>query len=49
MLECSILFHSIIIGVTLGVTSDTAEFQTLLIAICFHQVRCRGDVVRVPE
>ncbi|CEP00874.1 unnamed protein product (mitochondrion) [Plasmodiophora brassicae] len=38
MLECSILFHSIIIGVTLGVTSDTAEFQTLLIAICFHQV-----------
>ncbi|CEO95855.1 hypothetical protein PBRA_004568 [Plasmodiophora brassicae] len=38
ILECSILFHSLIIGVTLGVTADTRSFQTLLVAICFHQL-----------
>ncbi|KAJ3142574.1 Eukaryotic translation initiation factor 2D [Physocladia obscura] len=37
ILECGILFHSLIIGVTLGVTPDNG-FTTLLVAICFHQM-----------
>ena len=41
VLEGGILTHSIIIGITLGVTPDVG-FTTLLIAICFHQVRHRS-------
>ncbi|KAJ3212414.1 high-affinity Zn(2+) transporter zrt1 [Entophlyctis luteolus] len=37
ILELGILFHSMIIGVTLGVTPDDS-FTTLLAAICFHQM-----------
>lgn len=37
ILEAGILFHSIIIGLSLGVTADLDTFKTLLIAICFHQ------------
>ncbi|KAJ3018860.1 UNVERIFIED_CONTAM: hypothetical protein HDU68_010940 [Siphonaria sp. JEL0065] len=37
ILELGILFHSLIIGITLGVTPDSA-FGTLLAAICFHQM-----------
>ncbi|KAJ3071618.1 hypothetical protein HDU98_005056 [Podochytrium sp. JEL0797] len=37
LLECGIIFHSLIIGVTLGVTADTT-FTSLLIAVCFHQM-----------
>ncbi|RKO89648.1 ZIP zinc transporter-domain-containing protein, partial [Blyttiomyces helicus] len=36
ILEAGILFHSLIIGVTLGTTTDSG-FSSLLIAICFHQ------------
>ncbi|KDD74441.1 ZIP Zinc transporter [Helicosporidium sp. ATCC 50920] len=36
LLEAGIVFHSVIIGLTLGVTSGSA-FNTLLIALCFHQ------------
>jgi zinc transporter ZupT len=36
ILESGILFHSVIIGLTLGITPDD-EFTTLLIAISFHQ------------
>jgi solute carrier family 39 (zinc transporter), member 1/2/3 len=44
VLEGGILTHSVIIGITLGVTSDD-QFTTLLIAICFHQVP-RSAVLR---
>jgi solute carrier family 39 (zinc transporter), member 1/2/3 len=37
ILEAGILFHSIIIGLSLGVTGDFQTFKTLLMAICFHQ------------
>ena len=37
ILELGIMVHSLIIGLTLGVTADD-EFTTLLIAICFHQL-----------
>lgn len=36
VLEFGILAHSVIIGITLGV-SPQSEFATLLVAICFHQ------------
>lgn len=36
VLEFGILAHSVIIGITLGV-SPQSEFVTLLVAICFHQ------------
>jgi len=36
-LEAGILFHSLVIGIALGVASGT-EFVSLLIAICFHQL-----------
>ncbi|KAI9209703.1 Zinc/iron permease [Polychytrium aggregatum] len=35
LIEASISFHSIIIGLALGVATD--EFNSLLVAICFHQ------------
>ncbi|CEO96801.1 hypothetical protein PBRA_005405 [Plasmodiophora brassicae] len=38
ILEAGILFHSLIIGITLGVTVESSHFQTLLIAVCFHQM-----------
>uniref|UniRef100_A0AAV1UJG5 Zinc (Zn2)-Iron (Fe2) Permease (ZIP) Family n=1 Tax=Peronospora matthiolae TaxID=2874970 RepID=A0AAV1UJG5_9STRA len=34
--EAGVLFHSVIIGVDLGVTTGS-EFETLLAALCFHQ------------
>ncbi|OWY95142.1 Zinc (Zn2)-Iron (Fe2) Permease [Phytophthora megakarya] len=34
--EAGVIFHSLIVGLDLGVTSGS-EFPTLLIAICFHQ------------
>lgn len=37
VLESGIMVHSLIIGLTLGVTPD-ATFSTLLVAICFHQL-----------
>ncbi|KAJ1537945.1 high-affinity Zn(2+) transporter zrt1, partial [Cladochytrium tenue] len=37
MLEAGILFHSVVIGLALGVTPD-GEFSTLLAAVCFHQL-----------
>lgn len=33
--EAGIIFHSVMIGITLGVTSES--FNTLLAALCFHQ------------
>lgn len=36
MLEAGIIFHSVLIGVTLGVTSGSS-FNTLLVALSFHQ------------
>lgn len=36
LFEVGVLFHSVIIGIDLGVTAGT-EFKTLLGAICFHQ------------
>ncbi|KAH9245513.1 hypothetical protein BASA81_016998 [Batrachochytrium salamandrivorans] len=35
LLELGIASHSIIIGLTLGISTD--EFNTLLVALCFHQ------------
>ncbi|KAI8830990.1 Zinc/iron permease [Chytriomyces cf. hyalinus JEL632] len=37
ILECGIMFHSLIVGVTLGVTPDDS-YTTLLIAVAFHQL-----------
>ncbi|KAJ3126433.1 hypothetical protein HK100_010264 [Physocladia obscura] len=37
ILELGILFHSLIIGITLGVSADNA-FVSLLVAVCFHQM-----------
>ncbi len=41
MTEAGIIFHSLMIGVTLGVTGGDA-FSTLLIALALHQVRREG-------
>lgn len=45
VLEFGILAHSVIIGITLGV-SPQSEFVTLLVAICFHQF-FEGSLVAV--
>ncbi|KAF4317801.1 hypothetical protein BBO99_00005325 [Phytophthora kernoviae] len=34
--EAGVIFHSIIVGIDLGVT-EGSKFKTLLIALCFHQ------------
>ena len=39
--ECGIIFHSIFIGITLGITSDPDTAKALAIALCFHQA-CEG-------
>lgn len=36
ILEIGIIMHSIIIGLTLG-NADSTSFETLLVALCFHQ------------
>lgn len=36
LFELGVVFHSVIVGVDLGVTAGT-EFKTLLAAMCFHQ------------
>lgn len=36
LFEVGVVFHSVIVGVDLGVTAGT-EFKTLLAAMCFHQ------------
>lgn len=36
LFEVGVAFHSVIVGVDIGVTAGT-EFKTLLAAICFHQ------------
>ncbi|TMW64332.1 hypothetical protein Poli38472_012954 [Pythium oligandrum] len=36
LFEVGVIFHSVVVGVDLGVTAST-EFQTLLAAMCFHQ------------
>ena len=41
MTEAGIIFHSLMIGVTLGVTGGAA-FATLLIALALHQVGGRA-------
>ena len=41
MTEAGIIFHSLMIGVTLGVTGGAA-FATLLIALALHQVGVRA-------
>lgn len=39
--ECGIIFHSIFIGITLGITSDPDTAKALAIALMFHQ-GCEG-------
>jgi zinc transporter 1/2/3 len=39
--ECGIIFHSIFIGITLGITSDPDTAKALAIALMFHQF-CEG-------
>lgn len=39
--ECGIIFHSIFIGITLGITSDPDTAKALAVALCFHQA-CEG-------
>lgn len=41
LMEAGIVFHSVLIGLTLGVTGGSA-FATLLLALSFHQVGCAG-------
>ncbi|PSC72115.1 Zinc transporter 5 [Micractinium conductrix] len=36
LMEAGIIFHSVLIGITLGVTTGSA-FRTLLVALAFHQ------------
>lgn len=36
MFEAGVIFHSVIIGLNLGVTTGS-DFETLLAALCFHQ------------
>ncbi|KAK9133807.1 hypothetical protein Scep_013335 [Stephania cephalantha] len=38
VLELGIIVHSVIIGISLGASSDPSEVKTLLIALSFHQL-----------
>ncbi len=37
VLEAGVIFHSIFIGISLGITHDPDVARSLLIALCFHQ------------
>jgi solute carrier family 39 (zinc transporter), member 1/2/3 len=39
MLEAGIIFHSMFIGITLGVSGSPGVVRPLMIALMFHQVR----------
>ncbi|CAF1710855.1 BnaC03g63510D [Brassica napus] len=38
VLELGILFHSVVIGLTLGATNDACTIKGLIIALCFHHL-----------
>lgn len=38
VMELGCIFHSVLIGVTVGVTTEYKEVTSLLIALCFHQL-----------
>lgn len=39
MLESGVIFHSIFIGIDIGINSDPSIVRPLMIALMFHQVR----------
>lgn len=41
LLEIGCLFHSLIIGVSLGMSTDREEVAGLIVALCFHQASCQ--------
>jgi zinc transporter 1/2/3 len=53
VIEISISLHSILIGVGLGVLSDYADIEILLVALCFHQlfegIALGGAVVKADQ
>jgi len=53
VIEISISLHSILIGIGLGVLTDYAEIQVLLVALCFHQlfegIALGGAVVKANQ
>lgn len=38
VLEIGIVFHSVIIGVTVGMSQDVCSIRPLMIALSFHQI-----------
>uniref|UniRef100_A0A1J3IZT2 Fe(2+) transport protein 1 n=1 Tax=Noccaea caerulescens TaxID=107243 RepID=A0A1J3IZT2_NOCCA len=38
VLELGIIVHSVVIGLSLGATSDTCTIKGLIVALCFHQM-----------
>ena len=42
MLEAGVIFHSIFVGLDLGVNNEASVVRPLMIALCFHQVRSRS-------
>lgn len=44
MLEAGIIFHSIFVGLTVGINSEASEVRPLMIAIMFHQVRSLNEL-----
>lgn len=39
MLEAGVIFHSIFIGIDIGINSDPGVVRPLMIALMFHQVK----------
>lgn len=45
MLEMGIVFHSIFVGIDLGINTDVSSARALLIALVFHQVLSHSSCI----
>ena len=48
MLESGVVFHSIFIGIDLGINSDPSVVRPLMIALMFHQASPIHPLLLVP-
>ena len=49
MLESGVIFHSVFVGIDLGINPDPSVVRPLMIALMFHQVSNTGFVCKAGE
>ncbi|KAH0941406.1 hypothetical protein HID58_001043 [Brassica napus] len=49
VLELGIIVHSVVIGLSLGATSDTCTIKGLIAALCFHQIYFQAEYTNLKK